>query len=248
MKLTFSQKLDAACDSLRPNRYALKPYLVPDGKTHPLAVICPGGGYRMVCSFVEGKPFAKVLNALGIHAVVVYYRVGSKALYPAPQDDLERAIRETLSHTEDWHLDPAGYSLWGSSAGAHLAASFCTEHRDVPAPGALILTYPVISMGELAHPGSRDNLLGRNPDPALIEKMSVELQVTPGYPPTYLWCGSADRTVNPENSRRMAEALKAHHVPHRFETFEGIDHGVGLGRAEGLPWFEHAVDFWLQQR
>ena len=102
---TFSENLQAAYDFWRPNRYGRKPYLIQDGKKHPFAVILPGGAYRMVCSYVEGLPFAKALNAKGYHAIVVYYRIGKKAAYPAPQDDLERAIREIFSHAADWNLD-----------------------------------------------------------------------------------------------------------------------------------------------
>ena len=52
------------CDLLRPNRYALKSYLIDDGEYHPFAVICPGGGYGAVCSFCEGKPFAEKPSSL----------------------------------------------------------------------------------------------------------------------------------------------------------------------------------------
>lgn len=124
MGLTFPQMLEAAWDFWRPNRRGLKKYLLRDGKTHPFAVICPGGGYSMVCNFLEGEPYAKKLNAMGYHAIVVYYRVKQKARFPAPQEDLAWAIREILDHAETWNLDTENYSVWGSSAGGHLAASF----------------------------------------------------------------------------------------------------------------------------
>ena len=54
--------------------YYLEKYILKDGKRHPVAIICPGGGYRRVCSFVEGLPFARKLNAMGYSAVVVHYR------------------------------------------------------------------------------------------------------------------------------------------------------------------------------
>ena len=87
-------------DFHRPNRYALKPYLINDGKCHPFAVICPGGGYSSVCSFVEGKPFAEALNELGYHAFVVYYRTKDKARYPNPHQDLNRAIEDLAKVVE----------------------------------------------------------------------------------------------------------------------------------------------------
>ena len=246
--MKLPEMLQAAHDFWRPNRYGLKPYLVNDGKKHPFAVICPGGGYSMVCSFVEGKPFAQALNERGYHAFVVYYRVKRKALYPAPHDDLERAIREIFAHREEWKLDTADWSLWGSSAGGHLAASFCLEERSVPRPSTLVLSYPVITMTHRTHSGSRDWLIGKVPDPALIDALSVEKHVTVAYPPTYVWNGTADELVDPMNSQMLATALAEAGIPCRYERFEGVGHGVGLARGTAAePWFDYALDFWQQQ-
>lgn len=240
-------------DFHHPNDYELIPYLVKDGKKHPFAIICPGGGYGMVCSFVEGKPFAEKLNALGIHALVLYYRVREKALYPAPQEDLARAVREAHGKAELWNLDTENYSIWGSSAGGHLAASFGTETMGyvkygLPKPGAMVLVYPVVTMGDLTHEGSREHLLGKERTPDAERMASVELQVTQHYPPTFLWCGDADATVPPENSRMLAAALKQAGVAVQFEEYPGIDHGVGLGTGTVCEeWFRKAVAFWLNR-
>ncbi len=242
---TFSENLQAAYDFWRPNRYGLKPYLIKDGKRHPFAVICPGGGYSMVCSYVEGLPYAKALNDRGYHAIVVYYRVKKKAHYPAPQDDLERAIKEIFAHAEEWKLDTGSWSLWGSSAGGHLAASFCTEHRGVPKPNALILTYPVVIMDEHTHADTRRNHIGEQPDPALFQKLSVDRHITKDFPPTYVWNGTDDRSVDPRNSRALAKALKNAGVRYLHEEFTGVGHGVGLGKDTAAePWFDHAIAFW----
>lgn len=244
-----AQLFQAIYDFWHPNRMGVKPYLIKDGKTHPFAVICPGGAYGMVCSYVEGMPYAKALNAMGYHAAVVYYRVKKKARYPAPQDDLEQAIRKIFSRETAWKLDTANWSLWGSSAGGHLAASFCTEHRDVPKPNVLILTYPVITMGERTHALSREYLLGKNPDPETIERLSVERQLTKDFPPTYVWNGTADASVDPENSRMLERALASAGIAHLYETFEGVGHGVGLATGTAAePWLDHAIKFWEEQQ
>lgn len=45
---------------LTPNRYYLDDrFVLRDGKTHPFAILCPGGAYAAVCSFVEGTPIGK---------------------------------------------------------------------------------------------------------------------------------------------------------------------------------------------
>ena len=252
--MNFPTMLQAAYDFWRGKGYGLKEYVIRDGKKHPFALICPGGGYEMVCSFVEGAPYAKKLNALGYSAFVLYYRCGKRARYPAPQDDLAKALRDILSRADKLNIETEGYSVWGSSAGGHLAATFGTEtlgyaHYQLPKPAALVLTYPVITMGDYTHEGSRKNLLGSAPSQEEIDLYSVEKQVNADYPPTFLWCGDADRTVDHENSRAMAKALQANGVPHRFEEYPGVDHGVGLGTGLACePWFQHAVSFWEKAR
>lgn len=257
MKHNFLSKIRMAMEVQRdfrhPNAYGLDPYLIQDDKKHPVAIICPGGGYGMVCSYVEGRPIAKKLNQLGIHAVIVYYRVREKALYPAPLEDLAQAVREVHQKADEWNLDVDHYSVWGSSAGGHLVASFGTERMgysnySLPKPGALILTYPVITMSQHTHQGTHDHFLGKNPTAEAEEMASVEKQITPSYPPAFLWCGDADTCVPPINSHMMAAALQDHGVPYEFAEYPGVDHGVGLG--EGLAcedWFDRAVSFWQAQ-
>lgn len=230
--------------------YYLEKYVLKDGKKHPLAIICPGGGYHWVCSFIEGRPYAKKLNNMGYSAIVVHYRCGNKYPYPIPQDDLARAIHYILSKKEHWNLEVEDYSLWGSSAGGHLAASFGTDamgykNYDLPKPGAIILSYPVITMGKWAHEGSRNYFLKGEQSSERIEFSSVEKQITYDYPPTFLWCGLEDQTVDPKNSYLLEEVLKEKNIPHYFLPVDKVDHGVGIG--EGLAcegWFEKAVSFW----
>lgn len=254
MKPSLGSRIREYFDTNRENVYQIKPYLLKDGKKHPVAIICPGGGYRRVCSFIEGHPYAKKLNAMGYHAVVVYYRVNVLARYPAPQDDLARAVREVHAKAAQWNLDMRAYSVWGSSAGGHLAASFGTknmgyEHYDLPKPGALILTYPVVTMGEKAHPGSRRFLIGENPSEETILFTSIERQVDSDYPPTFLWWGDCDGTVDPDNSRMLQEALEENKVSCICMEYPGVDHGIGIGKGLACEgWFEKAVDFWEIQR
>lgn len=229
-------------------------FVLRDGKRHPFAILCPGGGYQTVCSFIEGVPIARRLNALGYSAFILYYRVKGKARFPTPQEDLAHAVREILAKAVQYQLDTKNYSVWGGSAGGHLAASFGTEalgwkNYDLPKPGAVVLMYPVISMNEaITHKQTRASHLGKNPASALIEAVSIEKQVTAAYPPTYLWCGDADEVVSPDNTRRMAAALNAAKVRYQCEIFPGVGHGVGPATGtSAAEWIEHAVAFWRQQ-
>lgn len=125
------------------------------------------------------------------------------------------------------------YSLWGSSAGGHLAASFGTDSMGykkygIPKPGAIILCYPVITMYQQAHAGSLRYLLGENPSAQMLEQASVERQITADYPPTFVWHGLADQDVNPDNSKLLADALAEKGVTHRYLTFSDVGHGVSF--------------------
>ena len=107
------------------------------------------------------------------------------------------------------------------------------------------MSYPVITMGEWAHEGSRNFFLGENQSCERIKLTSVEKQITFDYPPTFVWCGMMDGTVDPKNSQLLVKALEEAKIFYDFLPIEGVDHGVGIG--EGLAcegWFEKAVSFW----
>lgn len=240
-------------DLLGKSRFELVDrYVIRDGKKHKCAIICPGGGYFAVCSYIEGVPIAKRLNQLGISAFILYYRVKEEAVYPNPQDDLAKAIRLIREKADEYQVDMEDYSIWGSSAGGHLVGSFGTEKMGyprygLPKPGALILSYPVITLEKaLTHQGTRDTHIGADASPEKEKEFSVHTNVGDDYPATFIWCGDADDTVPPENTKMMDRALTAHGIRHTCTIFPGVKHGVGPGSgtsAEG--WINKAVDFWL---
>ena len=236
-------------DDPRKVQTGLYAFPVPGAKRFLLIV--PGGGYYNVCSFVEGFPFAKRCNELGISAFVLQYRTFSGAHYPNPQEDAAQAVRYILEHAEAFDLAGTDYAVCGFSAGGHLAASFCVEQLGygrfgVPKPQAVLLGYPVITMTDLTHDGSRQNLLAEDAnDDKLRMLYSVEKQVTAAYPPTYLWNCEADDVVPAENSAMLESALRKCGVPVTHEIFPGTTHGWGMG--DGTPaqgWFERAIAFW----
>lgn len=243
----------AGIDYWSGNRYRLKEYVIRDGRKHRFALVCPGGGYNMVSNYNEGEPYALELNRRGYSAFVLFYRCRNKGKFPAPQDDIARALREISARSEDLNLDVTGYSVWGSSAGGHLVAGFGTQkigymHYGLPKPSALILAYPVITMGEYTHEGSRKNLLGKHPGSELVDLTSVEKHVTNDYPPTFIWWGDADNTVDPKNSLMLIEALKACSVNYECQVYPGVGHGAGLGCEEICSgWFDEAIRFWESQ-
>ena len=237
------------------NRYKLDDrFVIRDGKKHPFAILVPGGGYSLVCSFIEGVPIARKLNQQGISAFIVYYRVKKKAAFPAPMDDLATAVKEIFSKAKEYNLDTENYSVWGASAGGHLTASFGTEHMgyvkyQLPKPGALVLVYPVISMDPTkTHMGSHDNLVGKTADKELETLTSVEKHVTANYPRTFIWCSDDDDVVNPDNTRDMVAALERAGVPVESRIYHGVAHGAGPATGTVAEnWMNEAIEFWMKK-
>lgn len=236
-------------DKLRPNRYRLDEFLISGGEKRPFALIFPGGGYAEVCSFAEGTPYAKALNKNGYSAFVLYYSVRGKAKFPAPVEDAARALRYIIDNADRLNVDVNNYTVWGSSAGGHLAGFFSSasgcEKYGLPKPKATVLCYPVVTMGEYAHKGSRKYLIGENASDELVKMTSVERLVDKNYPPTFVWYSAADKTVDPENSKMLIKALADNGVSHKSMEFGTVSHGMGLGvGTECEPWFGEALDFW----
>ena len=117
-------------------------------------------------------------------------------------------------------------------------------------PDLAILIYPVITLdGPYAHAGSRSQLLGSTPSEDLVRLLSIDRQVSPATPPTFLVHGSADTSVPCENSLLLAAALSQARVPFELHLYEGGQHGFGMRpTAPGVSaWTERCAE-WLQAR
>ena len=206
-------------------------------------IVLPGGGYRALAMNHEGRQVANYLNAAGIAAFVVKYRLGPRYHHPIEMGDAQRAIRIVRSHASDWHIDPARIGIMGFSAGGHLAATVSTHfdsgdksagdpaERAPSRPDFAILAYPVISLTEpWTHQGSRDNLLGEHAPADLARNQSPDLAVTRQTPPTFLFQTNADTTVPAENAVHYYLALRKAGVPAEMHIFQDGPHGLGLAQ------------------
>lgn len=222
-------------------------------------IICPGGGYSILAISHEGYDVAKEFNKYGITAFVLKYRLPSDDIMIdktiGPLQDAQQAMKVVRENAAKWNLDTAKVGIMGFSAGGHLASTLETHYQksliDNPKntslrPNFAVLGYPVITMRELTHKGSKKNLLGENPKEELINLYSNELQVTPQTPPTFIFQAMDDSTVPLENSIYFTLALKNAGVKCETHLYQGGKHGFGLiNKTTKESWFETMIN-WME--
>ena len=244
-------------ESDRPN---LTVYLPQVNGVQSGVVVCPGGGYGMLAVDHEGKQIAEWLNARGVAAFVLRYRLGPRYHHPVELGDAQRALRLVRYRAAEYGIAADRIGIWGFSAGGHLASTAGT-HFDSGLPGAseaidrtssrpdfMVLCYPVISfITPYAHRGSMRNLLGDNPDPQLAASLSNETQVTPQTPPTFLFHTNSDSGVPAENSLLFYLALRKAGVPAEIHIYERGEHGVGLAPFDPvLSSWPRRLEAWMK--
>ena len=227
-------------------------------------LVIPGGGYHAIAYTWEGTDVAKWLNANGIVAVVLKYRlpndtITNKIRYKSPLLDASRAIRIMRANAEKWNIDKNNIGVMGFSAGGHLASTLGTHFNQEKnrkdkidslssRPDFMVLMYPVVSMSEkFAHKGSTKHFLGENPPKKLKEYYSNEKQVTSNTPPTFLVVASDDSVVPVKNSILFYEALNKHGVNAEIHIYQKGAHGFSLAnRDENLSSWKNRFIEWLK--
>lgn len=232
--------------------------------TGQAVIICPGGGYVNLSYDWEGTDVAKLLNAKGIAAIVLKYRLpDSKSnIVPhlSPLTDAKRAIRIVRFFAGKWKINKDRVGIMGFSAGGHLASTLGTHFDNGTAnavdsieqfssrPDFMVLVYPVISMTKnIMHTGSRNNLISDKPGAELAKSYSNELQVSKETPVTFLVHATDDKTVPVENSLLFYQALKDNGVSAEMHIYPTGGHGFGLALGRGYleTWTDRCID-WLR--
>ncbi|MBQ8094130.1 MAG: alpha/beta hydrolase [Clostridia bacterium] len=181
------------------------------------AICNAGGGFAYVGAMHDSFPHALELSRMGYNAFALIYRPGSRTAC----EDLARAIAFIHEHADELEVDVTGYSLWGGSAGARMAAwlgSYGTAsfgEKSYPRPGAVIMQYTGLS------------------------------EVYGNEPPTYNCVGTNDGIASYRTMERRIAAIQANGTDAMIEVFPGLSHGFGLGTgtvADG--WINNAVAFW----
>ena len=184
----------------------------------PFAVISPGGGFSYVGSVHEGFPYAEEISRNGYNAFVLRYRVGFGGTVAT--EDLAAAIGYIFRNAESLGVSTRDYSLWGSSAGARMAAAVGSHGTaafggdDLPKPSTVVMAYT----------GHSD--------------------VTHHEPPTFVVLGENDGIAQPAVMERRVSQLQRAGTEVEYRKFKDLGHGFGAGTgtsAEG--WISDAILF-----
>ncbi|AEG50708.1 dienelactone hydrolase [Sphingobium chlorophenolicum L-1] len=226
-------------------------HFTPDRPNGAAVLIAPGGGYRQEAFDNSGYQVANWLITHGYHAFVLIYRLPGEGWADranVPLADAQRAMRLIRQRAARHGIDAERVATMGFSAGGHVCSDLSTRFatrcyavvdaadRLSARPFCAAPIYPVVSMDlAIAHPGSREKLLGPNPGAALEAAHSTDRTVTPQSPPHFLVHAEDDATVPVENSLRLRAALRAAGVSVDTHIFAEGGHGFGVSRIAGLP-------------
>ena len=220
--------------------------IYPAKKPNGQAIVaCPGGGYAGIAVTHEGHDMAAWFNTQGITYAVLHYRM-PYGKHEIPLSDAHQAIRYMRKNAEKWGIEQLG--IMGSSAGGHLASTAATHFTEETRPDFQILFYPVVTMTDYTHQGSKDNLLGKNPSEELVELYSNELQVTEQTPPAFIMHSSNDDAVPVLNSINYYLALCKHGVWSSMHLYPIGGHGWGYN--ESFPYkaqWKNELEKWLRE-
>lgn len=185
----------------------------------PFAVIAPGGGFAYVGSVHEGFPYAEEISRNGYNAFVVKYRAGHGGAVAT--QDMAAAISYIFKNAQSLRVSTKGYSLWGSSAGARMAASIGSHGTaafgadDLPKPSTVVMAYTAHS-----------------------DYSSQE-------PSTFVVVGEQDGIAPPAIMERRVAALRKAGTEVEYRKYPNIGHGFGRGTGTSADgWVTDAAEFW----
>lgn len=228
-------------------------------RTGTAVIVIPGGGYAGLAYGHEGADVAKRFADSGITAFLLKYRLPSDAIMNdrsiGPLQDAQRAIQLVKERAAEWNVDTAKIGVIGFSAGGHLASTVGTHFKKAVIenpkgislqPAFMALIYPVISMGDATHQGSKENLIGRNATADKVELYSNEMQVESNTPPAFVVHAQDDNVVNVQNVLLLYSAYLKSKAKIEMHLYPTGGHGFGLNnRTVKDQWFERCIA-WLQ--
>ena len=213
----------------------------------------------------ERVGIAAPLVEAGYTVFILNHRASPRFQFPAPLEDVQRAVRFIRYHAADYNIDPDRIGAFGASSGGHLSHLLGTMDSpgdpDDPDPinrvsakvQTVVAWFAPVDLTRRAS-AARALLIGAGlrsrPPPAelrLYQDASPINFVTPDDPPTLLVHGDADEVVLIEQSVLMRDALESVGVPTRLVPVPGGGHGRALGDTVDPPDYVAATIAWFQQ-
>lgn len=190
-------------------------------------VIAPGGGYSILAWDLEGTEVAQWLNGIGVHAVVLKYRVPTRSedqnWKPAVQD-LQRAVSLVRSGNVPG-VAKKNVGVLGFSAGGNASARALTSkrrHYD-PVDESDKASYKP-DFGVLIYPAW---LVDKDDTNELIPDIVVDETTGPAF-----FAHAIDDRVDCLSSVTMFAKMKKHGLKSSLHVFSAGGHGFGLRTAD----------------
>ena len=228
------------------SRATLTPFLPERSKANGAAVIvAPGGAFRILSMGNEGWEVAQALNARGVAAFVLKYRLmptapdwaefnkgnpltapspGAKpgappALPPVtlPLEDAAAAFKLVRARAQEWNIDPKRIGMMGFSAGAGTTMAATLQSTEIK-PAFIAPIY-----GSLRH-----------------------VEVPADAPPMFVALAADDPLFGKSDFALISDWQKAGR-PVEFHLYQNGGHGFGLGNPPktSTGWFPQFM-LWLE--
>jgi acetyl esterase/lipase len=211
----------------------------PRGLTRPAPVVVffYGGGWdsgdKAEYEFVGAS-----LARAGFVTVIPNYRVFPQVIWPAFLQDNAAAVAWTRAHIAGHGGEPQDMFLMGHSAGAYDAVMLAVDRRWLAAVG---MDPRRDLRGVVGLAGPYDFLPLRSAELKTIfgpQAQRPDTQpinhVDGSNPPMFLATDSADKVVDPGNTTRMADKVRAAGGPVDVRVYKGLSHAL-LAGALGAP-------------
>ncbi len=224
----------------------------------PLVVFIHGGGWR---SGSRKDVFPLFLAKNGYAVASIEYRLSQVAVFPAQIFDCKGAVRWLRAHAGDYGYDRSRVVAMGTSAGGHLAVLLGTSggvsELEGDVGGHLDQSSRVQAVADFFGPadfilrsedqpqqtdkegGKVYQLLGKpvKQNEAFARLASGAFHVTADDPPMLVVHGTADKTVFPNQSKRICDVYQSLGLKAEFHSIEGAGHGgPAFSSAECQQW------------
>lgn len=239
-----------------------KPTITPflADKSDTAVIIAPGGGFCSKSYQSEGEKIAAFLNARGISAFVLNYRL-FPYLAPVCYLDMQRAIRYVRYHAKEYSIDPDKIGCMGFSAGGYVAGASAVLLKNTPVtapgytpdavdqvnalPSFVGLIYPVTGFDK--NPSMLYTLIGKDYFDEVKrkdaqKKYSLSTNLTVDSIPQFLCYGTKDML---QDMKDYDARLDEYQIKHRTLILEGAGHGFALNKPKFNYWGDEYVK-WIK--